>query len=152
MPFSDLGNVEVNSLGEVTDDWVLDVSSSRCLWEIHVKMTDTMQLGEISGIFFVYFKKIKIYVLLKWSVLCLSSLLHRTNSFFSLFLSLFFNCRKIALQCSYYPATWISRNYVYITSLGLPPPHSTATPILPLQVVTEHLAGLQGLVLNDLIP
>ena len=62
--------------------------------------------------------------------------------------NLFFNLRKIALQCCdgfCHTTTQISHNYTYITSLLslllLPP--------LPLlQVITEHLAGLPVLYSN----
>ena len=52
------------------------------------------------------------------------------------FLNLFFNWRKIALQCCVglcLTAMQISRNYPYITSLPSPNP--------ALQVITEHQAG-----------
>ena len=84
-------------------------------------MTDTMHLGEISDIFFVYFKKIKVYVLLKWSVLCLCPLLHRTDSFF---FKIIFQLEKdcFTVLCFYSPTTWISCNYIHY---HLPGPPST---------------------------
>ena len=89
-----------------------------------------------------------------WNDLFCICLYYYTGLILFFFLSLFFNWRKIALQCCVSTIQQLESVVItyIITSLGLPPPHSTATPILPLQVVSEHLAELQGLVLNDLIP
>ena len=53
--------------------------------------------------------------------------------------NLFFNCRKIALQCCvgfWHTTTQISHNYIHVLSLPLP------TPTHPTPLVTEHQAGL----------